>query len=51
MRPALLGTALRCLPLRLAVACTIEPPAGSTDRVVDRGLRALERTGDPDPRS
>ena len=29
MRSALLGAAVRCLPLLLASACTIDPPAGT----------------------
>jgi len=52
MRNALLGTALRCLPLLLAVACTMDPPAGTPappmSGVLERGPRetAFGRTGD-----
>jgi hypothetical protein len=49
---ALLGTALRCLPLMLTVACTIEPPAGTPpppmSGVLEGGPRETTygRTGD-----
>jgi hypothetical protein len=52
MRSALLSAALRCLPLVLVAACTIDPPAGTPTPplagMLERGPRetAFGRTGE-----